>query len=215
MFASYSRLLADAGVTPAAVIIEAGPRWSPRRLASALRVRDDDSTQACRRLGWAYERMSGINAPAAIDAVRRLKPDLAVNAGAGILRRILDVPRIGTLGVHMGLLPAYRGVNVAEWAALSGDPVGCSVFWIDAGIDTGDIVATRAVDVSGCRSIDALRTRVNDAQLALLAEMTLAVLRGGAPAARTQRAADGRQYYRMHPELAAVLSRRLSQRDPS
>jgi len=216
MFAALSRLLADAGVTPAAVVIDAGSPWSARRIASVFRRRDDDSAQQCRRLGWTYERVSAINAPGAVWAVKRLDPDLAVNAGAGILRReILGVPRVGTLGVHMGLLPAYRGMNVAEWAALNGDPAGCSAFWIDAGIDTGDIAATRAVDVGGCRSIEALRARVNAAQLTLLADTSLAVMRGTPPAARRQRADEGRQYYRMHPELTALLSRRLSQRNPS
>jgi len=152
------------------------------------------------------------NAEAAVAAAARVRPDVAVNAGAGLLRRpILQVPRLGTLGMHMGLLPAYRGMNVAEWAALVHDSVGCSVFWIDEGVDTGDIVATRRVAVHGVRSVDELRVRTDAVQIALLDEIAAAMLDGRPiPASTRQRLEDGRQFYRMHPDVRRVLDEDLA-----
>jgi methionyl-tRNA formyltransferase len=112
--------------------------------------------------------------------------------------------------MHMGLLPAYRGMNVAEWAALDHDAVGCSVFWIDEGVDTGDIVETRPVDVRGVRSISELRGRADAVQIALLDEVAGAMLDGRPiPPATRQRPEDGRQFYRMHPDVRLVLDEDL------
>ncbi len=110
---------------------------------------------------------------------------------------MLGVPRLGTLNANMGILPFHRGMNVAEWAPLEGRTVGCSVFWLDEGIDTGPLIATADVDVSSCRSIDELRDRVDDAQLLLLDETLRSIVeRGLAPAGVPQRG-EGRQYFAM------------------
>src|SRR6185436_8391054 len=110
------------------------------------RRRADESVRICRRLGWRHEIVSSVNAPEAIAAIARAEPLVAVSAGSGILRKeALALPRLGTLNAHMGILPGYRGMNVAEWAAFNDDPVGCTVFWVDQGIDTGPIVVTRSV----------------------------------------------------------------------
>ena len=145
-------------------------------------------------------------------AVRALAPDVAVHAGAGILdRALLGIPRLGTLNAHMGLLPRYRGMNVAEWAALAGDPVGCSVYRVDPGIDTGDILCVRRVDPVEVRDIEALRARVDAAQLELLGEVLVHVLAtGDLPPGRPQAAGEGVQFFRMHADLKALLGERLA-----
>ncbi len=201
------------GFTPSLVVIEAGPRYSPRRLASSLKHPTDDSATVCRRLAWPFRRVAHINAAEAVEAIRAVSPDLAVNTGSRILRHpVLAIPRLGTIGVHMGLLPFYRGMNVAEWAALRGDQVGCSVFLLDGGIDTGDIVATVVVDTTGCRSRSELRSRVDDRQMALLLETLAGILAHGELLhSRPQRPADGQQFYPMHDDLLRILDARLAQ----
>jgi folate-dependent phosphoribosylglycinamide formyltransferase PurN len=103
-------------------------------------------------------------------------------------------------------------MNVAEWSLLLGQPVGCSVFWIDQGIDTGPVVATAVVDIAGCETVARVRERVNDAQLALLDDVLREIAEHGrAPAPAKQLRDDGRQYFRMHPDLLQVVERRLTQ----
>jgi methionyl-tRNA formyltransferase len=156
-------------------------------------------------------RVRTVNAPDAIAAITVAEPLVAVNAGAGILREAaLAAPRLGTLNAHMGMLPAYRGMNVAEWAAFNDDPVGCSVFWVDRGIDTGPIIVTRPVDVDGCRSIDELRARVDARQLVELDAVLRSIVEDGqAPAAREQRSDEGRLFFRMHADVRRLLEQRL------
>jgi formyl transferase-like protein/beta-L-arabinofuranosidase (glycosyl hydrolase family 127) len=212
-FAALGERWRARGVAPARVIIEAGRRpWMLSRAVSTIRRRTDDAAGMCRRFGWPYTPVATINTEAAVAAAARVGPDLAVNAGAGLLRRaILQVPRLGTLGMHMGWLPAYRGMNVAEWAALDHDDVGCSVFWIDEGVDTGEIVARRRVDVRGVRSIGELRGRADAVQIALLDEIAAAMLDGRPiPQSTRQRPEDGRQFYRMHPDVRRILDEDLA-----
>ncbi len=149
------------------------------------------------------------------ESLARLKAegiDLFVHAGAGILRAdLLALPRIGTLNAHMGLLPSYRGMNVVEWAALNNAPVGCTVHFIDPGIDTGAIVATREVSTEGARSVAELRGRVDTAQLLLLAEVVGDIFRTGrSPEGKPQTGGAGKQYFAMHRDLYKILQDRLS-----
>ena len=137
-------------------------------------------------------------------------PTLGIHAGAGLLRRpLIDAFRLGVLNAHMGLLPAYRGMNVAEWAALEGAPVGCTVHLIDTGIDTGPILATQEVAIAGCGSIAALRGAVDRAQLALLGDIVESILGGRMPEPLAAAEPPGPQYFHMHQDLAAVLEARL------
>jgi methionyl-tRNA formyltransferase len=122
---------------------------------------------------------------------------------------LIDAFRLGVLNAHMGLLPAYRGMSVAEWAALEGAPVGCTVHLIDAGIDTGPMLATREVDIAACGSIAALRDAVDRAQLALLGDVVEAIASGRMPEPLTSADPPGPQYFHMHQDLAAILEARL------
>lgn len=50
------------------------------------------------------------------------------------------IPRLGWLGYHPSLLPRHRGRSAIEWAIRMQDAItGGSVFWLNAGIDRGDI----------------------------------------------------------------------------
>ncbi len=202
----------DRGFIPSLVIIETGSASLARQLAGHLRRRADDSVGICRRYGWRYLCAPEVNSPQAVSAVARTDPFVAVSAGAGILRHAaLALPRLGTLNAHMGMLPDYRGLNVAEWAAFNGDPVGCSVFWLDRGIDTGPIILTREIDIAACRSVDALRERVDESQLTFLDQVLRSIVEDGRmPDPRRQEPHEGRQFFRMHADLRLALERRLN-----
>lgn len=151
--------------------------------------------------------------PAALDQLRAEQIDLMIHAGAGILRQpLLDIPRLGVLNAHMGVLPRYRGMNVAEWAAWEGGAIGATLHWIDPGIDTGQIIRIIEVAREGLTSVAALRAAVDTAQRAALAELVAEIVATGkAPPDAPQRAGDGRQYFTMHPQLRNLLDQRLAQ----
>jgi folate-dependent phosphoribosylglycinamide formyltransferase PurN len=172
---------------------------------------DDPITAAASR-GIPVVRVRSLNSDDAVARVRALDPDLAIHAGAGILRApLLAIPHLGTLNAHMGILPRFRGMNVTEWARFTGAPVGCTVHLIDSGIDTGDVLQAAEVDVSGAHSIDELRDVVDRAQIALLGEVVRWIsTTGSLPPRRKQTAEEGVQFFRMHSALRAVLEHELA-----
>ena len=58
-------------------------------------------------------------------------------------RRSLREGRLGIANLHGGLSPEYRGADCTFWALYNGEPekVGCTLHWVDAGIDTGGLIA--------------------------------------------------------------------------
>ncbi len=179
---------------------------------------DDDSFQVsqsvlqfCQSKGIAAVEVDSVNSAEAVQLLRKNNIDLCVFAGAGILRRpIIEATPLGILNAHMGRLPRYRGMNVAEWAAWNGDPVGCSVHLIDSGIDTGDILLVRAVDASQARDVSELRRLVDREQIQMLGEVVqYALANSKLPPPRAQTAGEGLQYFTMHPALLERLNARL------
>ena len=79
-----------------------------------------------------------------ISELRELKPDLIVVVAYGQIlpQAILDLPKSGCLNVHASLLPKYRGASPIQSAILNGETeTGVTIMKMDAGLDTGGILA--------------------------------------------------------------------------
>jgi len=55
-------------------------------------------------------------------------------------KELFSIPRYGTLNLHPGLLPYNRGKHSSFWNLIEETPYGVTLHFVDAGIDTGDIV---------------------------------------------------------------------------
>lgn len=86
--------------------------------------------------------VSNIHADEVLARVRKLEPDLGLIYGSPILKpELFEIPRKGTLGIHHGKLPAYRGKKTTFWAMYNGEKtVGLTIQKVNAGLDTGEIV---------------------------------------------------------------------------
>ncbi len=196
-----------------------GLSWIATRLSAANHSAVEPAAQEeppvdvptyCRSRGIAFLETGPLDSANAVALIKALGPDLGIHAGAGLLRRpLIDAFRYGVLNAHMGLLPAYRGMNVAEWAALEGAPLGCTVHLIDSGIDTGPILAMQEVNIAGCGSIAALRAAIDRAQLALLGDVVETIVGGKMLEPIAAAEPPGPQYFQMHRDLVAILERRL------
>jgi methionyl-tRNA formyltransferase len=86
-----------------------------------------------------------------IDRIRAFEPDvIAVMAYGQILQRaVLDIPRLACLNLHASLLPRWRGAAPVQAAIAAGDrETGITAMYMDEGLDTGDILLQRTIDVS-------------------------------------------------------------------
>jgi methionyl-tRNA formyltransferase len=89
--------------------------------------------------------------PESLQQIAKWDPDLILFTGGGIIKKdLIDIPKLGVLNCHIGILPRYRGMYPYVWAILDGneDLIGCSVHYIDEGIDTGAIVYRKYLDTS-------------------------------------------------------------------
>ena len=77
--------------------------------------------------------------------------DLAIVAAYGLIlpRRILAAPRFGCVNIHASLLPRWRGAAPIHRAIEAGDSkTGVCLMQMDEGLDTGDVIAKRSVDIN-------------------------------------------------------------------
>lgn len=93
-----------------------------------------------------------INHPDLIGLIDRKNPDLIAVFGTSLLRgEILNKGRLGIVNLHGGLSPEYRGADCTFWALYNGEPekIGCTLHYIDAGIDTGKLIAHVCPQIKG------------------------------------------------------------------
>ncbi len=84
------------------------------------------------------------------ERLRELALDFALVVAYGKIlpQDVLDAPRLGCLNVHASLLPRWRGAAPIQWAIVSGDPVtGVCLMQMDAGMDTGPVLAREVVNI--------------------------------------------------------------------
>lgn len=117
-----------------------------------------------------------IHADSVLQEVRELAPDLALSYGSPILRpSLFRLPSHGTLGIHHGRLPDYRGRKTTFWEVWEGEPTaGVTIQRINEGVDTGEIVAAAGVEI-GTRSYERIWNDVQRCGIDLFVEAVLAV----------------------------------------
>ena len=88
--------------------------------------------------------VSHINHPEVIALADRHRPDVIAVFGTSLIKgALLEKGRLGIVNLHGGLSPDYRGADCTFWALYNGEPeqVGCTLHFIDKGIDTGGLIA--------------------------------------------------------------------------
>jgi phosphoribosylglycinamide formyltransferase-1 len=99
------------------------------------------------------------------DAIAGWQPDIVVLAGFMRVLAADVVARFRIVNTHPALLPAFPGAHGVRDALAYGVKVsGVTVHWVDAGVDTGPILAQAAVPVLADDDEDALRARIQQAE---------------------------------------------------
>jgi methionyl-tRNA formyltransferase len=102
-----------------------------------------------------------------------LRPDACIVAAYGKIlpEWLLRIPRLGCINVHSSLLPKYRGAAPVNWAIANGETeTGVTIMQMDAGMDTGPMLATRAVPIGPDETAFELSVRLSDVGACLLSE---------------------------------------------
>jgi methionyl-tRNA formyltransferase len=114
-----------------------------------------------------------IKEPTAIEQIRALAPDVIVVIAYGQIlpRAVLEIPKIACLNLHASLLPRWRGAAPIQAAIAAGDrETGITVMYMDEGLDTGDILLQRKIDIAPDETGTSLHDRLAEIAPAALLE---------------------------------------------
>ena len=150
-----------------------------------------------------------VNSTRSEDLIRQYKPDICILSSVGIVKQnIITLAKIGILNAHSGILPAFRGIDTVAWSMLEKNPIGCSVHFIDEGVDTGDILFTHILSYEECKR--GVKVSLNQAKIRLLL-MALSCISEKQYERHGQDKSSGRVFFRMHPIIKFILNRRYAE----
>ncbi len=133
-----------------------------------------------------------IRSPEAQELLKELSPDCVVIIAYGqiIPAGLLSIPPYGWINLHASLLPKYRGAAPINWAIVNGETrTGVTTMRIDAGMDTGDMLLQREIEIGPTETAPELVLRLSELGAPLMAE-TLRRLVAGTIVPRAQNHAE-------------------------
>ncbi|HKV61497.1 MAG TPA: methionyl-tRNA formyltransferase [Candidatus Acidoferrum sp.] len=124
-------------------------------------------------LKLAVHQPEKIRAPENEALLRELVPDCIVIIAYGqiIPARLLLIPKLGWINLHASLLPKYRGAAPINWAIVNGETrTGVTTMRIDAGMDTGEMLLQREIEIGANETALELTARLSELGGPLVAE---------------------------------------------
>ena len=119
-----------------------------------------------------------------IEEIKKLNPDVicVVAYGKILPQELLDIPKLGCINVHGSLLPQYRGAAPIQWAVLNGEKMtGITTTYMDAGMDTGDMILKEEVAIGDDETTGELWDRLSKIGGKLLVKTLKLIEEGKAP----------------------------------
>jgi peptidoglycan/xylan/chitin deacetylase (PgdA/CDA1 family) len=207
-----------------------GWRWLPYQLGdivSRARAPRSGDARACdpgheytqqalgTRRNLRVLRVDDIHDIGTIDEVRAFRPDLGLSLAAPILKEALfALPRLGTLNLHKGKVPDYRGMPPAFWELWNDERrVGCTVHRVEAKLDAGPIVAEGAIERERHSSLRGMQLRLDELGNQLMLTAVTRTLQGDG--AGTPQPPGGRTFRKPTLAQVAELDRRLAGMEPA
>ena len=157
-------------------------------------------------MGLTVHQPATFKDPAARAELEELRLDALVVVAYGLILppRALAAPRLGCFNIHASLLPRWRGAAPIQRAILAGDPVsGVSIMRMESTLDTGPVLAERAVDIDPLDTAETLHDRLAVLGGELICR-TMDELAAGR-AAETAQPADGVTYAEKITKAEALI----------
>jgi len=133
------------------------------------------------RFGIPVFEFERISSPDSLEYLSALQPDFVVVAAFGQIlpQSVLELPRFGCVNLHASLLPRHRGPSPISQAILASDTItGVTTMLMDEGIDTGDILLTRSIDIQSNDTAGSLHDRLSSEGASLVSETLKGMMAG-------------------------------------
>lgn len=206
-----------------------GVRWVGYQIGKLLKYRSNKkkclSKEADKKPGWVYTvhnisakenvdyiKVNDIHGQDVIDLVRKFRPDLGVSLAAPILKpRLFEIPKNGTINLHKGKLPQYRGMPPAFWEMWNREKeVGCTIHMVSEKLDQGDILFSKVIPIPRFSTPGGLVVRLDEVGSRMTVKAIDAVLTGKAKTKK--QVGDGNTYKRPTLKQESILRKRIQQK---
>lgn len=147
-----------------------------------------------------------INSPEVLEQLKAFQADCFVLSGYNkILKKpLIEIPPLGTINLHGGKLPEYRGAAPINWQIINGEEIGgCCIIYVDEGIDTGDIIAQEIYSITPEDTHASVLEKTLDIFPALLVKV-LREIEAGTVKATAQNPEEGSYYCRRYPRDSRI-----------
>jgi hypothetical protein len=171
-----------------------------------------------RRYGFSGRPLRNLKPSEDGGLIRDFAPDLILSVRFSLIFKpdLIALPRHGVLNVHPGRLPQYGGLFAPFRQMLAGEPMlGCTVHYVDEGIDTGPILAIEQVPFDPRRSMLWHAAQLYPAGVRRLIHL-VAELAAGRPLLAMAQSPEQRGYYKLptRDEFARFRSKGLKTATP-
>lgn len=153
-------------------------------------------------------KINNINDKEVINALREQEIDWLFIIGWSQIakKELLETPTKGCIGMHPTLLPVGRGRSAIPWAIIKGlDQTGVTMFKLDEGVDTGDIIGQVTIKLDDSTTATELYKKANDMHITLMAKHWDDILNDKV-ALTKQNEADATEWIGRKPEDGEIFS---------
>ena len=165
------KFIIEQGVKPAALMIPEENRATHAQELIALCNHLNDSRIL---RGDQFRKGYGVN------LLKELRLDyiMCVHFPYIIPKEVLGIPKHGVVNLHPAYLPYNRGWHTPSWAIWEGTPYGATLHFMDEGIDTGDIIHQKQIEILPDDTADKLYKRVKKLEFEVFREAWPAMVSG-------------------------------------
>jgi methionyl-tRNA formyltransferase len=149
-----------------------------------------------------------LNDQITLDTLEQIHPNIVVYTGGGLIREsVLKKSGDGVLNCHPAILPYYRGNDVVQWTLLEGhrNDIGITIHFMDTGVDTGDILRIKKIDVKSSDTINDIYARIKSIKCSEMVDVCIDWLEGRIER-HTQINSKSHQYFCIHRNLEKLIS---------
>ncbi|MFT5171271.1 MAG: methionyl-tRNA formyltransferase [Candidatus Marinamargulisbacteria bacterium] len=151
--------LESLGFVPTVIIQEKSPFSHKKRSAYELASRNIPRLigTAAKAAGVPVHFVENINNEKSVALIKAIQPDLILLGNTRLIKpEIFNLAKSGCLNVHPGVLPQVRGSYPVVWSLHHGQPLGCTLHFIDEGIDTGRLVKISKIQIDATDTLESL-----------------------------------------------------------
>lgn len=125
---------------------------------------------------------TNINGSESSEFLKSLSADLGIALSAPILKKeLFDIPKFGTINLHKGHLPDYRGMPPAFWELKNNEnTVGCTIHKVEAGLDSGNIIIESSVPIDRYSTISGMQIKLHHRGVNMVVEAVRLISEGKA-----------------------------------